>query len=623
MPDGPRRVPLPARGCQGEDVASTDHPLDRLALVARFRGPKEPFLTLKSLPSRLSSQRFAIAGMAIIWLAMALHGAWVKSPVMDEPAHIGDGHAILGYGDFRFNPEHPPLFKVASVLPAFLLVPSELSVGADESQTATWRTRDQSLWGYGVLYLIDSHHRIRLFLCRLIPILTGLLGGLLAYAWGRELKGRTAGLMAMGLLMFYPEYLGHSRFVTLDVPTLVCVASLTLVAWRMWQKTTVLNTSVFVSVCLIGSLVKLPVTVAVIVVWLSLATLTLIRTGRKDEMGLTLRQFMFITAVLFAGGVFTQWAAAGFRFTYETDIVVPLEPRPFMRPETWQPPLGPLLHLLNDRHLLPQTTIAVLAHTGTIEGRPVFLLGEDSFSGWYHYFAVTTALKTPFWHLLLLPLAAGWTGWRFVRGTVHERMRLALFLPPFLIILIMTMFSRLNIGHRHILFIYFPWCVLAGAALADVIHVQRQRIVATGAVVGLCLMHVLLLHPHHATYLNALGGGDSLEGRQYLSDSNVDWGQDLGLAVDAVIDMGFLEANVAYYGMGRPEAYGLDRIRIILPNYPWMLRFQEAESPDARLPTIVSVNALHTVNTHYPGGLQEEPAAVCNSVLVFPPRENR
>ena len=40
--------------------------------------------------------------------------------------------------------------------------------------------------------------------------------------------GELAGLMAAGLLMFYPEYLGHSRFVTLDVPTLVFVAAISL-----------------------------------------------------------------------------------------------------------------------------------------------------------------------------------------------------------------------------------------------------------------------------------------------------------------------------------------------------------------------------------------------------------
>lgn len=562
--------------------------------------------------------------MALLWLAMALHGAWVKSPVMDEPAHIGDGFAILDFGDYRFNPEHPPLFKVLSALPAWVFLDTRFTVGPEGPETRVWRARDSSLWGYTVIYFHGAKHRLRLFMCRIVPVLTGLLGGLLAYAWGRELKGRTAGLAAMGLLMFYPEYLGHSRFVTLDVPTLVAVAGMTLAAWKTWQRPTNRNVAVFVVACAAGSLIKLPVTVAAIVLWGCMALFLPLRLrDREDMAGISVRRFAALTAVLFAAGVFAQWAGAGFRFLYETGIVVPHEPRPFMREDIWRPPLGWILTPLSQYRLLPQATIAVIAHVGTVEGRPVFLLGEDSFSGWYHYFAVTTALKTPFWHLLLLPVALAWAGWRLAKGTATERTRLVLFAAPFLVLLALTVVTRLNIGHRHILFVYFPWTVLAGAAIADVLRAQRVRHIATAAIALLCALQCLWLHPHHATYMNAIGGGSPLAGRTRLRDSNVDWGQDLGYAVETVIDMGYLEANLAYFGMGRPEAYGLDDVRLMLPNYPWTIRFKDHEPPDPTLPTIVSVNAIHAVDQYFPGGLDEEPAFVCNSVIVYAPKYAR
>ena len=40
-----------------------------------------------------------------------------KSPTWDEPAHLFAGYSYLKWGDFRANPEHPPLAKLLAALP--------------------------------------------------------------------------------------------------------------------------------------------------------------------------------------------------------------------------------------------------------------------------------------------------------------------------------------------------------------------------------------------------------------------------------------------------------------------------------------------------------------------------
>ena len=40
-----------------------------------------------------------------------------QSPTIDEPVHLLGGYSYLKWGDFRVNPEHPPLVKMWAALP--------------------------------------------------------------------------------------------------------------------------------------------------------------------------------------------------------------------------------------------------------------------------------------------------------------------------------------------------------------------------------------------------------------------------------------------------------------------------------------------------------------------------
>ena len=42
---------------------------------------------------------------------LAIVSVWNDSPIVDEIPHIGAGYSYVQKGDFRLNPEHPPLAK--------------------------------------------------------------------------------------------------------------------------------------------------------------------------------------------------------------------------------------------------------------------------------------------------------------------------------------------------------------------------------------------------------------------------------------------------------------------------------------------------------------------------------
>src|SRR5687767_9402588 len=44
-----------------------------------------------------------------------------QSPTIDEPVHLLGGYSYLKWGDFRVNPEHPPLVKIWAALPLLWL----------------------------------------------------------------------------------------------------------------------------------------------------------------------------------------------------------------------------------------------------------------------------------------------------------------------------------------------------------------------------------------------------------------------------------------------------------------------------------------------------------------------
>lgn len=185
-------------------------------------------------------------------------------------------------------------------------------------------------------------------------------------------------------------------------------------------------------------------------------------------------------------------------------------------------------------------------------GHPAYAFGLYKAGGWWWYFPAAWAVKTP------LPLlAATLSGVGVIVATARRRLApsFALLLPPVLLAGA-SVATPLNLGVRYWLPLTPFLAVCGGAALAAIWRrAWWGRVLAAAAVIWLAL-GTLLLHPDEMAYANELAGGSKNTWR-LLTDSNVDWGQDLPALADVVGQQPVRRLYLAYFGTADPSGHGL------------------------------------------------------------------
>ncbi|HEY1340281.1 MAG TPA: hypothetical protein VGF59_22370, partial [Bryobacteraceae bacterium] len=163
------------------------------------------------------------------------------------------------------------------------------------------------------------------------------------------------------------------------------------------------------------------------------------------------------------------------------------------------------------------------------EGHPAYLFGAVSQHGWWYFFPVVLAVKTPLAFAALAVIGA-------VAAICARVLTVVECLAAAAAILLVSMAAHINIGVRHILPIYL---FLAPAAGFAAVHLwQRSR----AAAVVLCawmLAGSVAAHPHYLADFNLLAGR---EPERIVVDSDLDWGQDLRFATEALRARGAREA---------------------------------------------------------------------------------
>ncbi|HSD83821.1 MAG TPA: hypothetical protein VLG46_08185, partial [Anaerolineae bacterium] len=96
-------------------------------------------------------------------------------------------------------------------------------------------------------------------------------------------------------------------------------------------------------------------------------------------------------------------------------------------------------------------------------------------------------------------------------------------------------------------------------ASADVLAVARQKrwmTIAAVLLIGWQIFGTLRIYPYYFAFFNETVG-DPDRGRYSLSDSNLDWGQDLVGLKDYVAQQHIADLNLSYFGNTPPSVYGL------------------------------------------------------------------
>jgi len=118
--------------------------------------------------------------------------------------------------------------------------------------------------------------------------------------------------------------------------------------------------------------------------------------------------------------------------------------------------------------------------------------------------------------------------------------------------------SKLNIGIRHILPIY-PLMAVSCGSLAQSFR-SLSKVSSRIRVGGFCLLmawmiiEAIRIFPFQLSYFNQIAGGP-MGGMNYLGDSNLDWGQDLGTLKKIMDKHDIEEVILAYIGNTDPAFF--------------------------------------------------------------------
>ena len=213
-------------------------------------------------------------------------------------------------------------------------------------------------------------------------------------------------------------------------------------------------------------------------------------------------------------------------------------------------------------------------------GHPSYLLGRYSLEGWWYYFPIALAVKTPLAFLIL----AAWGAGAVAFGSSPARAdasaeapspprrdwRLLAPIAAAAAILVASLFSRTDIGVRHILPIYPLLAIAAGCGMAKLgrrgvgPRAVALRIVLV-VLVGWQLFDSIRAHPDYLPYFNELAGKHP---DRVLLDSNLDWGQDLLRLSKELRARKVDSVALAYFGNADLSRHGLPPLRPVPPDRP-------------------------------------------------------
>jgi hypothetical protein len=196
-------------------------------------------------------------------------------------------------------------------------------------------------------------------------------------------------------------------------------------------------------------------------------------------------------------------------------------------------------------------------------GHPAFLLGAYSDHGWWYYFPVAFALKTTIPFLLITLVSLAWAAF----GAIRREVRFLILLAPVGIYGLMAMFASINIGIRHLLPV-FPFLFILGGALLDrLLRAKRNPRLALAVVVVFitaCAAEAVRAYPNYIPYMNQFASGRP--GWQFLSDSNVEWGDDAGAVAEYLKAHGETRVRASFLGgTVLLPLYGVEYIDLLSP----------------------------------------------------------
>lgn len=253
---------------------------------------------------------FLLLVLVSLALVRAELGTRLDGFTIDEPWHIVAGASYARTGDYRINPEHPPLVKrwVGAWMPETLLPLPPLQVVQDKPQER--ELVEATVFASPDVDAVQERAR------RAAMALNAVLLMALALVCWRAL-GLAVAVVLLALVLVEPTLLAHLPLVMTDLPValtlLLAAVACGMFVWR-WQWRWALGAGVAIGLALASKHSALPGIAALGVALLAMVLLNLAASGWREAFH---RAVKLAVVVVVSGMV--VWAGYGFQFTAGPD----------------------------------------------------------------------------------------------------------------------------------------------------------------------------------------------------------------------------------------------------------------------------------------------------------------
>ena len=464
-----------------------------------------------------------VAGIIAAAILRSSIATSLDSFTFDEAYHVGAGAAYIQTGEFRLNPEQPPLTKLwtGSYVTLLGYHVSPYRAFADKSDERDFVEQDAYVNNDPLV--LQSRSRAAMF----------ALNALLMFGFAlaaRKVFGDIVAIAVTAFLAIDPTVAAHMPVVMTDLPVALASGTAILLAaaaFQSWRPADLILAALAVGVALSAKHSGIITLVAVGLIGLAMA----VAFAKNATIVTRLKRTGAVAAVVL-GGVIVLWGFYGFHF-HET---------PGTSDDTFNRPMADKisdvkssfyrqgLNVMLTAHVFPRAYIWGLADTirAGVEGRaiPVLAFGEQYYSkAPFYFFPGIVAAKLPIGLLVLSVI-----GFILLIAGCLPREYLASFL-------VITAFTGIFLfflirgssyaGVRHALPL-FPFAALLGA-FAVAWAFNSRNVFFGGAAALLFLAAIVAAVPQMRPweYFNEFAGGAE-NGYLYFNDEGVDLSQRIG-----------------------------------------------------------------------------------------------
>jgi 4-amino-4-deoxy-L-arabinose transferase-like glycosyltransferase len=481
--------------------------------------------------------------ITLILAILAFGSSFGDSLTVDESPHIASGYSYIIEGDYRLNPEHPPLLKLLSGTSIYLGGKLTNQNIIFPNNIPAWTDRVNAQWDMGYAFLFNSGNDANTIIwwARLPTILILLLGAVyISYSVYYHTKSKSISLISLILYAFSPNIIAHGRLVTTDL-----IASLTFLLvidiWIRYLKTPNWKYLLYISLAIgiafvskFSTILLLPLilltgfTYIIIKYWQDKILFSKILILIRDLFIIGFGVFILINLVYFIAmrnmSVDTQLALVRDSFPQDNQIS-----------DLTKQSLANIIETPGLRYIGQYLLGQAMVIQRVSGGNTTFLLGKFTNQSFIEYFPMTYLLKENLFIIItlfsiilafiisiiqILKLKS-----LNLKSQLLNNWYIVTIVAMIIIYWTISIRGNLNLGIRHILpAVILTYIVIAFGIVKLLLSLKFSKVLLS-IFLSIYVLVPIINYPHYISYLNILAGNN--QGYQIFTDSNLDWGQDL------------------------------------------------------------------------------------------------